>query len=441
MNKILIGLFISLSCMIAKAEELPFPSVWNQINSGSAAQEASKLQTEAIAESKARASRHWLPKLYLDIKSYQTNDPGSSFFGLLEQRSLLQTDFNPDAINHPDSHIYTRGAIGVDVPLYEGGMKSSQVEALTSALQAQKNAKSQVQLEQYAQVSFAYAAIAITKKQQDKITELGTQIERLLKNYQLGNKSNPVGYSGLLGMKSLSNRLSGLKNQYDAQSKSYFIMLKELGLKNEGWSPDQKSTITFVDQYLPVTNQNANLQSSYKVESLKENAKSNEHAITIEAAKNLPRVGAFAEGQLFNGNKDTANSYMAGVYLQWNLFDSSTYGAEKEARLKAQSIAKSAQALEQQERSERMALIESMTATRRNIELLEDSYKILLEQSKITETLFKNGSINALQFVEVLSRRADLITQQGEAELGLVKAATEAITKENFNVAQHLALK
>ncbi len=79
-------------------------------------------------------------------------------------------------------------------------------------------------------------------------------------------------------------------------------------------------------------------------------------------------------------------------------------------------------------------MTESLKAYQQNIQLLNDSYKLLIEQSKITETLFKNGSINALQFVEVLSRRADLITQQGEAEIGLVKTATQMITKQNFKI-------
>jgi hypothetical protein len=56
----------------------------------------------------------------------------------------------------------------------------------------------------------------------------------------------------------------------------------------------------------------------------------------------------------------------------------------------------------------------------------------------MTETLFRNGSINALQIVEILSRRADLITQQGEAELGLIKVGSQVITKQKFDIGMHL---
>ena len=56
------------------------------------------------------------------------------------------------------------------------------------------------------------------------------------------------------------------------------------------------------------------------------------------------------------------------------------------------------------------------------------------EQTRVTETLFKNGSVNTLQLVEVLSRRADLIVSQTEAHLGLIKTSAEMILKTQFTI-------
>ena len=126
--KLLLVYTVCLSLNFAKAETLSFSTVWSQINNNSAAQQSSKLQTEALSEAQSRSSRHWLPRIYLDARGYQTNDPGASFFGLLEQRSIGQADFDPNAINHPESNVYTRGALGLDWAVYEGGIKSSQVD-------------------------------------------------------------------------------------------------------------------------------------------------------------------------------------------------------------------------------------------------------------------------------------------------------------------------
>jgi outer membrane protein TolC len=147
----------------------------------------------------------------------------------------------------------------------------------------------------------------------------------------------------------------------------------------------------------------------------------------------------FAEGYMFNGDRDTANGYTAGLYLQWNLFNPADYGTLKEARLKSMAAEKYSEAMEQRERAEGKALEKAITAYKENLQLLNDSQKILAEQTQVTETLFKNGSINALQFVEVLSRRADVVDNQTEASLGLLKASSEGIVKTRFELPAEFA--
>ncbi len=431
------GLVLTI-CSLSHAETLSFKSAWNRINANSAAQESSRLQTEALSEAQSRATRHWLPRIYLDAKSYQTNDPGASFLGLLEQRSLQQSDFSPDSINHPDTHIYTRGALGVDFPLFEGGLKSAQIDLYKHSVAAQQNSTSQIQIEQYSQVGLSYGSIIILELQKNKLQTLNTEITKMIKDYRLGSKSNPIGYSGLLGMKSLRNRLIGLISQYEAQSRSYYAILKEMGLKDTEWSPESLESLAFVNNYL---SSQIVSSSSFKIENTKENVKVSEEMTNMEKAKFLPRVGVFAENYIFNSNRNTANGYNAGVYLQWSLFDPANYGSLRESKLKSLAAAKSSVASEQEERAERTALLESMSSLRENIALLSESHKILIEQSKMTETLFRNGSINALQIVEVLSRRADLIVQQVDTELSLIKTSSQIITKEKFNIEAHLGAK
>ncbi len=246
---IFVGSAIFFSARAASAESLSFTSVWSKINEKSAAQESSRLQTESLTESQSRASRHWLPKVYIDTRTYQTNDPGSSFFGLLEQRSVKQTDFSPDSINHPDTHLYTRGALGVDLALYEGGMRSSQVDLFKHSVAAQKSVTSQIQIEQYSAVGLSYGSISVLEQQKIRLQALSSEVVRMISGYQLGSQSNPVGYSGLLGMKSLANRLSGLIKQYETQSRSHYAALTEMGLKDHHWSPENIESSVFVNRY------------------------------------------------------------------------------------------------------------------------------------------------------------------------------------------------
>lgn len=427
-----------LAAIPAQAGTVTFPEVWNTIDRSSPAQEASRLQTEGVVESQARASKHWLPRIYLDAKSYQTNDPGSSFFGLLEQRRVEAADFNPDSLNHPDSKLFTRGALGLDLALYEGGMKVSQVAMLEHAVMAQKLTTSQIQVEQYAQAGLSYGSIAILTRQQQKLRDLGDELKRLLKNYQLGQKSNPVGYSGLLGMKSVANRIAGLIDQYEAQRKAYSSALAEMGYKAESWSPESLDAKMFVDKYL-ASPLSGPTEPSFQTAANLENVKASASGAEMERARYLPRVGAFAETFVFHGDRDTANGYTAGLYLQWNLFDPSDSGKWKEAKLRAAAAQKQSDASVQMENAERAALNESMTALRSNLSLLQDSDHLLAEQARMSSTLFRNGSISALQFVEIVNRRADLIAQQADAELSLIKAASSALTKSRFEISNHIS--
>ncbi|MCB9072266.1 MAG: TolC family protein [Bdellovibrionaceae bacterium] len=415
------------------AQTLSFEDVWKQIDSQSLAQQSAELQVQSLQESQQRASRHWLPKVYVDMKSYRTNDPGASFFGVIEQRALSNADFNAAQINNPAAATYSRGAVGLDFSLYEGGMKSNQVDMLKKSVQAQQEFSNQTKIDQYAQVGYLYGGIGVLQKTQLRLTALKTEVDNLLKKYQLGSRSNPVGYSGLLGMKSLAHRVTGLMTATQSQTSAYYNSLREFGVSQTNWYPETVSSQQFIDKYLFANIVPSEEQSSYKVDSLKMHARATEFAAKMERARFLPQVGAFAEGYMFKGSRDTANGYMAGLYLRWNLFNSTDYGAYKEARLRAQAMERGSQAEAQRERAERKGVVQSLQALKENLDLMTDSDKLLDEQVKTTRTLFKNGSINALQMAEVLNRRADLIAQLNDIELKLLESASKALSTKKID--------
>lgn len=422
-----------VTATIANAETLSFAEVWQKVVESSSAQEGSRLKTQAAEAGLSRAERHWLPRVYLNAQSYQTNDPGNSFFGLLEQRKVGSSDFSPDSLNHPDAQILTRGALGVDLALYEGGMKQTQVEMYNHIAAAERLGASQVAIEQYVQSGLAYGSIAAIRKQRAKLEQLNDELSKLIKNYQLGQKSNPVGYSGLLGMKSLANRVAGLIDQLGAQEKASFSALREMGVKESNWEPQSLDARAFIDRYLNL--QARSDSNSYKTLAGGEAVQALSQASCMERSRYLPRIGAFAESYVFNGSRDTANGYTGGLYLQWSLFDPSDFGKYQEAKLAAMAKEKFNQAEAQQESAERAGLKEAESAMRANLARLDDSDHLLTEQNHVSSTLFRNGSINALQFVEILNRRTDLIAQQSEAEIALLKTSAEKAKRTRFDIA------
>lgn len=421
--------------LAASAEEVPFKQIWEEIFKTSPGFKAAQYEYESAEEAKYRAARHWFPRIYVDVRSYQTNDPGQSFIGLLEQRSLQASDFNPDTINHPEAEIYSRGALGLDLPLYEGGMKASQFSLQTHLSTSQINEANNVRAEQYAEVAKSYGSIGHLDQQREKLVSIKQIIERVLKSYQIGVRSNPVGYSGLLGLRSLNNRIAGLIIQYQAQVNAYYFAIEEMGFKSKKWTPVFEDSISFANKYFKSSND----KSSFKVASLKERALVAQESAEMEKSRFRPRVGAFAETYVFSGERDTANGYTVGLYLQWSLFNPSDYGINKESKLKSMAAEKYSEAVEQKENAEKKSLDQSISALTQNISLLEEGHKILIEQTQVAENLFRNGSINALQFVEVLNRRVDLITLQADAGLKLLDSTANKILKTQFELPHELA--
>jgi hypothetical protein len=431
-NKVLVLLFAATP-QVVRAQTLSFAEVWQEIRRNSPALEGTKLKAEAAEEGLSRAQKHWLPKLYVDAKAYNTNDPGANLIGLLEQRKVGSADFSPESLNHPDARNFIRGAVGLDLPLYEGGMKQAQAQMSGSLAQMERLEAFRTETELYTQSVLAFGTISSTQKQSAKLKDLSGIVSRLIKSYELGQKSNPVGYSGLLGMKSLANRLEGVSTQLETQERSSFAALREMGVSKATWTPSPTDVRELTQKLLPYAPAEGGA-ASYGLLAHQLGAKALGSAAQMEKARFLPRAGAFAESYMFKGSRDTGDGYTAGIYLQWSLFDPADYGKYKEARLKYQAAEKMSEAGRRQEIAERFGLIEAHRALRANLALLDDSDKLLADQTRVSAGLFKNGSMNVLQFVELLNRRTDLIVQQSEAEIGLLKISALIAQKSKFSI-------
>lgn len=422
---------LSSSVSLGNGVELPFSKAWKIIAEQSAAIDAAENEAAAAQAASDRGDRHWLPRLYIDAKYYQTNDPGAVFFGIMQQRSLTNTDFNPNSINEPDAQSFTRAALGIDLPIYEGGAKHAEAKVLNQMADAKKWETEHTRNATYGQVLQSYGTVLIVSEQKNALQDLTNLTDRVLKSYQVGSKSNPVGYSGLLGLKSLSNRLKGLSSQYDSMLVSNRAALNELGLTDpKNWQPEKISTVDLVAKAIG----KSGTGPSSQLKSLQLQAASAQGISKAELARHLPRVGAFAETYTFDGDRDQADGYTAGLYLQWNIFNPNDFGRRREAQLKARAAESYARAMGQNENATRAGLDAASQSLQQNLNLLADSDKLTVEQLRVAESLFRNGAINALQFTEVLSRRADLIAHKTDAEIQYLKIAAEKMQKSEFIV-------
>jgi outer membrane protein TolC len=425
-------IFFVLISNVVHAKDVQFEKMWGKINSNSKALKASEEQLEASKLNMSRSEKHWLPTLYMTGQSYITNDSGAYMFGLLSQRKIEQADFNPTTLNDPGSNHYTKGALGVNFSLYEGGMKDAIKKASTFQFESKKSEDGKNRIEYYSEVAKNYFTLVSLNSQKNELSKVGSTLESIINKYQIGNKGNMVGYSGLLGLKSLKNRLIAINDENNAKKIAYSKALNELAETDDKISFSGNEDIqSLLKEYL---NSNSAYIPTDKIKSFEYNAMAATEVVGAEKSRNLPRVGVFAEGNVFNGKRDTATGYATGLYLNWNLFSGNDVGASEEAIHNSHAAKYYAEAMSQKEKIDFEAQNTMEETLVKTLGTLEESQKLLDEQMNVANNLFKNGMISALQLVEVLNRRVDLINSKTEVETKLVEAKAKKVTLTNTKI-------
>lgn len=435
---------------------LEFSKIWEKIQANSHTQKALSLESRAAKQSKEKASKHWLPKVYADARAYNTNDPAMNFFSTLGQRSATESDFSsksvrtrpsnfidtnnnpyttpnyntlnlfaPDTLNNPGSNTYQRGTLGIDLPLYEGGSKSAVATAYEKQSEGKQYEIRFVSLNEYANHAAMYGTLNVLYDFQEKLTSLEKTVKGIIGRYQLTNRGNPLGYSGGLGLKSLKNRIEGLKEENNAKISAIRDMIEVASSElPSDWSVRTQSTLSFADEYLKYQP----AERSYMAKAMRAYAESAENQAKAEKARILPKVGVYGEGYVYRGDRATANAYNAGVYVQMNLYSPGDIETIEEANLKSKAMQERAMEMQKMEESKIKSFLQMEQALKRNMELVNENSKLMDEQVQVAQQLFGNGALNALQLSEVLSRKADVIYAKMNLETEYLKAKAALLT-------------
>ena len=411
------------SASAGAAEVLSFESLWDQVRGRAPELESARHEAEAARIAADRAGRYFWPRLTLDGRAVSTNDAGSSLFSLLGQRSVQPSDFAPGALNRPGASFFQKGSLLLDLPLYQGGQGAAMSEAARQESESRRLARDAILRGSRAEAASQYAALLVARGEEERLSALSERLTRILSRYELGSRSNPVGYSGYLGLRSLRARLAGLLEKNRAEQKAIRTALSvRAGREARDWVPAGDSAQGFLSGVLGADEASASLALS--VLAAQRAADASEAAAGAEKARFLPRVGAFAQGDMLHGERNTGASYSAGAYLQWELFSPTSWGSVSQGSLQAQAARSRAVAAAEEARIGSEQARESLPSIEANLGLLRESLELSDEQMRTADTLFRNGSINALQLVEVLSRRADLVLARSQAEMQWVQVRT-----------------
>lgn len=392
------------------AQTQTFDQVWKKISEKSYSVESASQQAQADEIALSRADDHWLPRVYAGAKWFGTNDSAQVLFSNLGQRSVEAADFVPAQLNEPGFDGFLQGNVGLDWAVYEGGAKSKQVSMMKLISQSSQLETKAQKNQEYAQTAKHYGHLVLIQEAQLALESLSEKIKQLIAQYQVGAKQNPVGYSGLLGLKGVLNRVEGNQSQFSAESSGSKAWIDSKMEDEAAWNPEG-----IFPKVVSNFTMDKTATSSHVLESYRLKAQSMSLSGKMEKARYMPRVGLFAQNQFYQGSRDFENSQTLGLYLNWNLFDPDSSGRVKEAVARARAMETKVLAQAQEEKSATAQLESSKIALEKSLSLLDNSESLLEEQTREAMKLFKNGMITALQLSEVLNRRVDLIEQRKQA--------------------------
>lgn len=413
MKLILILLMITTK---ASASEKNFIELWEMVQKNSdylksvaATRELKKLELE-------RSKRHWLPRVMLGAQNYTTNDPGKVFFGLMGQGAVEQTDFAPATLNDPDNETFTNASLMVDLPLYEGGIKSKQAEMQTKLYESAEYADKAAKTKSYVELLQDYGMISVNSLNDKHLASLEGSLNNLLAKYKLGSKQSPVGYSGLLGLKGVLNKVQALRNGFSADSD-----LREEIISFKSGEKVKVKPITTLKEFLAQNAKTKKQTSSSKLKEFSLQVESYDAYADMEKARFLPQVGVFASADQYQGDRDSNTTQTVGVYLKWDLFNNDSYGRVSEARQKIKATRKHYQFAKKQEEAYRSSVERTLDKLGSNLDLIEKSLKIVNEQIEVSLKLYRQGSINGIQMAQIFDNKVDLILQKQQLEQKLIE--------------------
>ena len=400
------------------AGTLTFKETWDEAVHQSPEIAAQQHESRASELSLRRAKLHWLPELGLKATAYSTNDPAANFFGILSQRSAQSQDFSPAALNSPGYNSFENVTLGLDLPLFEGGRKAEVVNALSAESDASSLLLELKKRELFSEVLGHYGNLVTEQNTKTKLKTLKNQVLKIISHYSLGSKSNPVGYSGILGLKGLNNRIDAEMISVETSEKTHLISLSEkTGLTLDQIKPSEKELKEVVRSSSQSLDSPLAIEGHSIMESL---AQKKEDAMLAakngERSRYLPKIGLFGNESLTHGSRDTGYEATAGVYLAWSIFSPDNYNRMSEQEERKEASARERQQVTSDDRIVRRTLNENEIALEKTLKVLSESDQILGEQVEVASRLFQSGSISALQLAEVYNRRADLILNLREVE-------------------------
>lgn len=361
----------------------------------------------------------FLPSITASHTAISTTNPLMAFGSKLNQEILTASDFNPALLNNPSATQNYATKIEVLQPLInvDGLYGRQAAKSKMEAFQLQtERTKEYLELEvnkSFMQLQLAYKAVKVLEKA--NITADANL--KLVENYF---KQGILQKTDLL---SVQVRVNEVKNQLQyaksnvQNASDYLAFLLNEDNTNKVYKPleELENTIT-------ISSINTTLSGNRK-DILAMNKSSEAYAKMLQSSKMnfLPRLNAFGSYEMYDDTffGTSANGYLVGAQLSWNVFDGYKSIGKME---KAKADFQKAEVEKQQYKSQSQLELNKTNRQLKDAENKVSLEKLALEQSQEAYRIRSN------RYAQGLEKTTDLLqaeTQMFQKELEFLQAVFE----------------
>lgn len=357
-----------------------------------------------------QAASLFLPNINVSYTGISTTNPLMAFGSKLNQEILTASDFNPSLLNNPKAIQNFATKIEIQQPIInlDGLYERQAAKAKMEAFQLQtERTKEYLELEvskAFMQLQLAYRAVKVL----EKANTTGKANLKLVENYyQQGMLQKTDWLNVQIRVNEIENQLQFAKsNVQNASDYLAFILNEDTNGKIYKPTEELENVILVEEMNVALSDNRKDIQAMIK---------SNEaYANMLQSSKMvfLPRLNAFGSYELYDKNilGTSANGYLVGAQLSWNVFDGyKTIGKFDKAKADFQ---KAEVETEQYKKQSQLEL------SKTNRQLKDAENKVLL-----TQLAFEQSQ-------EAYRIRQNRFTQGLEKTTDLLQSETQMIQKE-----------
>jgi outer membrane protein TolC len=283
-----------------------------------------KISQQEFMEAKAdfnQTKAVFLPNITASHTGILTTNPLMAFGSKLNQGVLTQNDFNPDLLNNPDRVQNFATVLEVQQPLinldglYQRKAARASMEAMSLKRQRTEEYFSFEVDKAYMQLQLAYKGVAVLEKAE----------EAARANLKLAQDRFKQGYLQRADVLNVEVRVTEVQNQLqtaqsNVQNASNYLSFL---MNDESYVVYQPSDSLAVQTIRVKENDFSENRSDIRAMQLATNAY--EAANKADKMAFLPRLNAFGSYELYDDNlfQASANGYVVGAQLSWDLFKGS----------------------------------------------------------------------------------------------------------------------